>query len=275
VIAAVVVGWAAAAAIAVTVLLVAAGPRRAIRRDPTFAADEVAGRHVSILGALAGFAVTAIVLLVTQARNLPSASGVPFTTLLTMFVVAYMGYLSASLLFGAVSQRDEPGPFDLAAAQFAGASIALYSVFIGWLALKPLFEAFALAEVATLAGWLVTGAVIAGFAQLASALHRSGYADVRLLGVLGAATLAGALAWLALGAAAPGLRSPDATLQLTIVAFVAGLPAYAALSALPIAARSERLAPVLAERWHLVLLAYAQVATMTIAFLVLAVLGVA
>jgi len=42
---------------------------------------------------------------------------------------------------------------------------------------------------------------------------------------------------------------------------------------LPIAANRERLAPILAERWHLAIVAYAQGVMVLTGFLLLAVLG--
>jgi hypothetical protein len=41
------------------------------------------------------------------------------------------------------------------------------------------------------------------------------------------------------------------------VAFIVGVPAYGAMTILPIAAHRERLAPILADRWHLAVVAYA------------------
>ena len=186
------------ASVAIAAALLAAGPRHTTVRDPAFGLEDVAGRHVSVLGALAGFAVTAIVLLVTQGRNVLEPTGLAFTTVLAMFVVAYMGYFSSSVLYANVAKGTEDAPFDLAAAQYAGASISLFSVFLGWLALKPLFEAFGLVTIATLTGWLLAGVVVVGYSQLATALYRSGYASARLVVLLAvfatAATLAYALA---------------------------------------------------------------------------------
>jgi hypothetical protein len=78
-----------------------------------------------------------------------------------------------------------------------------------------------------------------------------------------------------IGAFAPSIRSPDATLNLTVVAFIIGVPAYGAMTILPIAAHRERLAPILADRWHLAIVAYAEGAMVLIGFLLLAVLGLA
>jgi hypothetical protein len=59
------------------------------------------------------------------------------------------------------------------------------------------------------------------------------------------------------------------------VAFIIGVPAYGAMTILPIAAHRERLAPILADRWHLAVVAYAEGAMVLIGFLLLTVLGLA
>lgn len=263
------------AGVAIAVSLAAAGPRRSVRRDPGFELHDVAGRHVSVLGALAGFAVTGIVFLVTQSRGMPDPSSDALTAVLAMFVVAYMGYWSSSVLYANVSKQGEDAAFDLAAAQYAGASITLFSLILGWLALKPLFEAFGLDRIAGITGWLLTGAVVVSFGFLATALNRSGYATGRQLALLGGLAAAGAAGYALLATAVPGLRSETSTLALTLTAFVAGVPAFAAMSLLPTIARHERFGPALAERWHLAIIGYAQGTVVLIAFLLLAVLGLA
>jgi len=272
-----VIGYLLVATVAIGVAWLVAGSHHVVKRDPTFELEDVAARQVPILGALAGFAVTGVVFLVTQASNVPDPTSTSFTTVVAMFVVAYMGYFSTSVLFANVSHlADEGATFDLAAAQYAGASISLFSVFLGWFALKPLFEAFGLARIADLTGWLLIGALVVGYGLLANALYRSGYASGRLTVVLPLLAFVGILAYaILIGVLAPGLRSPEATLNLTVMAFVIGVPAYAAMTVLPIAARRERLAPILADRWHLAIVAYAEGAMVLIGFLLLAVLGLA
>jgi uncharacterized membrane protein len=271
-----VVGYLVAGTVSIVAALWVAGPRYAVRRDPTFELSDVSARLVGVMSALAGFAVTALVFLVTQARNLPDPTSTSFTTVLAMIVVAYMGYFSSSLLFANVSHRVDDSIFDLAAAQYAGASISLFSVFVGWFALKPLFETFGLIRVADLVGWLLVGALVVGYGLLASALFRSGYASARLTALLPVLALVATVAYaIGIGLFAPGLRSPEATLNLTVVAFVVGVPAYTTMTILPILARRERLAAILADRWHLAVIAYAQGAMVLIGFLLLGVLGLA
>jgi hypothetical protein len=272
-----VVGYLVVATVAIVAALLIAGPHHVVKRDPTFELEDVSARQVPILGALAGFAVTGVVFLVTQASNVPDATSTSFTTVVAMFVVAYMGYFSTSVLFANVSHlTDESTTFDLAAAQYAGASISLFSVFLGWFALKPLFETFGLVRVAELTGWLLIGALVVGYGLLASALYRSGYASARLTVLLPVLAVVGIAGYaILIGAFAPGIRSPDATHNLTVVAFIIGVPAYGAMTILPIAAHRERLAPILADRWHLAVVAYAEGAMVLIGFLLLAVLGLA
>src|SRR4029079_11870046 len=109
-----VIGYLIVATVAIASALVVAGPRHAVVRDPTFELDEVSARQVPILGALAGFAVTGVVFLVTQESNVPHPGSASFTTVGTMFVVASMGYFSSSVLFANVSHRAEDSSFDLA-----------------------------------------------------------------------------------------------------------------------------------------------------------------
>ena len=272
-----VIGYLVVAAIAIGAALLVAGPRHVVERDPTFELEDVAARHVPILGALAGFAVTGVVFLVTQASNVPDAGSTSFTTVVAMFVVAYMGYFSTSVLFANVSHLvDEGTTFDLAAAQYAGASVSLFAVFLGWFALKPLFETFGLVRIADLTGFLLIGALVVGYGLLATALYRSGYASARLAVVLPLLAGIGTIVYAILvNTLAPSLRSPEAALDLTVVAFVIGVPAYAGMTILPIAAHRPRLAPILADRWHLAIVAYAEGVMVLIGFLLLAVLGLA
>lgn len=149
-------------------------------------------------------------------------------------------------------------------------------MFIGWLALKPLFETFGLTTIADTTGWLLIGAVAVGNGQLANSLYRSGYASAGLVVLLAVLALVGRIGYaIVIGTLAPALRSPEATLNLTVLAFIAGVPAYGAMTILPVAAHRQRLAPILAVRWHLAVIAYAQAVTLLIGFLLLSLFGMA
>ena len=272
---AVVVGYLIAAGAAIAISWVAAGRRHSVTRDATINLSDAGGRHVSIVAGLSGFAVTGMVLIVTLGRNLPDAEGTSFTTLLTMFFVAYMGYFATSLMFANVSDSGPKPGFDVPAAAYAGAAVTLYfTVIIGWLALRPLFQTFGLTRMAQLAGWLLVVAVIGGYGLVAQHLYRSGYASARLI-VLMPLLSAGAALVFAVIVARLGLRSSEATLDLTITAFVLGASAFGLLTALPVLSQHKGIAAGLARCGPPMIVGYAQGVIMVVAFLLLSILGFA
>jgi hypothetical protein len=270
-----VIGYLIAASVAIAAVVLAAGPRRVSRRDETLEVSELASRLVSIFGGLAGFAVTGIVLLVTLSRNVPDAGGTPLTTILTMFVVAYLGNFTVSVQLATVSSRVNPTGFDLGAAQYAGATISQYFVFIGWLALRPLFETFGLIRMADVVSYFLVAAVAIGYGPLATILHRTGFASFRMIVLTPLIASLVSVAYFVVLRLSGIDRVPDATLALTIVGFIPGVFAQGVLAIMPILARSDRINGILAERAHLLILSYAVSVMVLIYFLLLSVLGLA
>jgi len=214
------------------------------------------------------------VLLVGQTPNLV-ASGADFTNVLAMFVVAYMGLLSVSIQLANVSEKVRE-PFDLAAAQHTIASVSLYFSFVGWFALRPLFQAFGLDRAAELTGWLLMFANLVAYPYLAASLVRGGFATIReamLLGALGAAA-AGVYVFV-VRAFVPGGHAPDGTLALALIAFIPGAVMYGVGTGLPLIADQPRFAQVLRERIHLVVLAYAVSVVVIVELLLVSVIGLA
>jgi hypothetical protein len=232
-------GYLVAAGVAIGCVWAVAGRGYRVARDPAVDLGAVAGQHVGIVGGLAGFAVTGLVLLVTLGRDLPDASATSFTTLITMFFVAYLGFFATSLLYANIS---DPGPsegFDLPAALFAVASITLnLTVLLGYLALIPLFETFDLPRLAEIARWILVATIIAGYWMLAHHLYRTGHARLQLLVTMFLLAVFTTLVFAAL-AGWLGWRSPDSTLLLTLALGFFGAAAFAFHTALPILARQE------------------------------------
>jgi hypothetical protein len=192
-----------------------------------------------------------------------------------MFVVAYMGLLSVSIQLANVSEKVRE-PFDLAAAQHTVASISLYFSFVGWFALRPLFQSFGLDKAADITGWLLVIANLAGFPFLAASLVRGGFARIREIVLLGAIGLGAAIAYVVVvRTLVPGGHAPDGTLILALVAFVPGAVMYGVGTGLPLLADQPRFAPMLHRRWHLVVLAYAVSVVVIVELLLVSVLGLA
>jgi hypothetical protein len=271
----IVTGYLAAAGVAVVIAWLVAGRHYRVDRYTDVDLGQLGGRHVSIVGNLSAFAVTGMVLLVTLGRNLPDASGL--TTVLTMFFVAYMGYFATSLLFANVHDPDPTSTthFDVTGAAYACAAVTLYfSTLVGWLALRPMFETFGLLRMVDVAGSLLTVATVSGYGLVAQHLHRSGYLTPRLAVLLPVSAIATAIGYAAI-VGRLGLRSPDATLNLTIAAFVLGAAGFAIVTALPLIYRGPRMDRIFARYARFAVLGYAQGAIVLVVFLLLSVLGLA
>jgi hypothetical protein len=270
-----VIGFAIAATIAVAVTWLFVGRHDAPRRDPSVELSSVSIQYVAILGALSGFAITGVVLLVTLGQGLPDSSGTSFTTLLAMFFVAYLGYFAASLLYANVSRNHPNVGFDIEGASYASAAVTLnLTVVLGWLALVPLFDTFGLTRMADLAGVLLIVAILGGYWAVALQLYRSGYASPRMTVVIELIAIVATLAYAGLSGAL-GLRSPDSALDLTIALSILGSIAFAVQFGLPIMAGHARLGPFLAANIRFIVVAVTQASMVFVGFLLLAVLGYA
>jgi hypothetical protein len=253
--AAVVIGWSTI------------GRGQVLARDPTFAAVEIGRRYVTVLGGLAGFAVTGMVLLVTFGRSVPGADNASFTSVVAMFLVAYVGFLGVSILFANIHGTD-PGPIDVPAAMFAGGTTMVwFTIGVGWFALVPLFDTVGLHQLADLAGWLLLVSSVASYSLNATHVYRTGLVGARLSLLIPVMAIAVVLVY-AIVLAVSAIRPADAVLSLTVAALLIGLPAYAAIAVLPALARQERLVPIVPSVAPLGVFILAQGCTVLVGLLV-------
>jgi hypothetical protein len=270
-----VVGYLIAAGVATVVACLIARRDGTVPRDPSVDLGALAGRNLVIIGGLAGFAVTAMILIVTIGRNGPEASGTTYTTLLTMFFVAYVGFIAAGLLFANVPAPVATATFDVPGAMFAGAAVTqFFTVGVAWFALVPMFQAFGLVRMAELATWLLPTSSLASYGLIATQLHRSGFLSPRLIVLVPTQALALVAAYAVL-AAGLGLRAPESALAITVAGFVVGAPAFAILSCLPVLVHDERLARVVGRFGQVLVVGYAQSAVVLVGFLWLGAAGFA
>ena len=242
------------------------GRGQVLTRDPTFDAVEVGRRYVTVLGGLAGFAVTGMVLLVTFGRSIPGADNASFTSVVAMFLVAYVGFLGVSILFANIHGSDA-GPIDVPAAMFAGGTTMVwFTIGVGWFALVPLFDIVGLHQLADLAGWLLLSSTVASYSLNAVHVYRTGLVSGRLSILIPLMAIAVVLVY-AIVLAVSGIRPADATLSLTVTALLLGLPAYAGIAVLPALARQERLVPLLTKAAPLAVFMLAQGCTVLVGLL--------
>ena len=277
----IVIGYGLAVLIAIAALWLVAGRNFVAQRDPTVNLADIAARQVGLMSGLAGYAVTGMVLLVTLGRSISDPSSTTYTTVVTMFFISWMAYAATAFLFANMSDHDEENRrqprhgFDVPAAQFAGAAATLEFAFgMGWLALRPLFQAFGLGRLADLVALVLVGVAIASYGVVAHQLHRSGFGPARIVVAIPLVTVAATLVY-ALVVGALGLRSDQAALDLIIVGFAFGAPAFAFFMTLNVIGAYGRPARVLARIGSYLVLAYVQANALLVGFLLLGVLGLA
>lgn len=239
---------------------------------PLWDIPAVASTYTGIVGALAGFTVASTVFLANRAASRNTEA---FAVTMGMFLVAFIGFLVASQMFGTLPNR---APAEDAGAnddldQRLGFLLAIVGYYVGlsisWLGLRPLLIGLMQRALADVFAWLLLVAVFAGAARLGVFLYR-------LTTVPSAACLAVPL--LGFGAAAayrllavpfvPSLwPKQDAALAITLV--VAGLAGFgfAAETAMLAFHGDARLRTRLPGPGQRVVLAYVQAVVAVVALL--------
>lgn len=271
-----VIAFVIADTVCVAVVTLVARPYRLATPDPTLDIGVIASRSIEILSALSGFAVTAIVLLVTLGHAAAEARGESFTALLAMFVTAYIGYIATAFMYAFLSSSKAEGArLDAHVAQYAIATVFFYiTIFIGWFGFRPLFLTFDLPAMVDLVSWLLVMTLLGGYALVASTLYRIGYVSLRLLFLQPLTTIVTMGAYAVVAANQPALRSSGAILDLTLLSFVIGAVAYVSFHALPLLVERDR-QDRLTRYVPIVVVAFAQTALVLLSSLLIAVLGVA
>jgi hypothetical protein len=249
----IVIGYVVGVILCTGALWFVAGRNFVAQRDPSVNLADTAGKQVGIMSGLAGYAVTGMVLLVTLGRSLSDTSSNAYTTVVAMFFVSWMAYAATAFLFANMTDSDEEARrnpkhgFDVPAAQFAGAAATLEFAFgLGWLALRPLFQAFGLTRLADLVALILVGVAMASYGLVANQLHRSGLGPGRVLVAIPLLTVA-AVAVYGLGVGLLGYRSDQAALELIVAGFVVGAVSFTFLVALNVLGAHIRTARWLAS----------------------------
>ena len=137
-----------AAAIGLVVVLVVG--RHGLARSKTYPWQlyATANMHVGIMGGLAGFAFTGVVLVVTLAHDRPGTAASSLDTVIVMFLVAYLWWVGNAFLISYIPHDETSGEL-VPRVHFSLASTIEYrTVFLSWFALLPLLEANGLGRLA-------------------------------------------------------------------------------------------------------------------------------
>ena len=222
---------------------------------------DAARRQISILAGQAAVAVTVLVLLVTlvqrsTAAATPAGNAQAFDTTVAMVLIAFLSFVGAAIQFINLPIEGGTEGTTLPRWLYLLASTQHFrTLFLAWLALKPLVDTFGLHQPALILSWVLGSAAMAAWLIIASVAYRLGI--LRRREAFGSTT-GGLVVALAVGAV---LRlgplaghQPDAVLTLTLELFALNVIAFLCSALVPLAiggARGEaafaRYAPLWAQ----------------------------
>jgi hypothetical protein len=270
----VILGFLIATAVGLTTVLVAGRRGTVERSDYPWALDEVSKLHVAIVGSLAGFAFTGVVLVVTLARDIGQSAQVALDTVILMFLVAYLYWIGGAFLIsylpGRLARSDlvQRVHFSLAS------NLEFRVVFLSWFALLPLLQANGLGRLLQILCFLLPASLFLG--SLLLAMAADGLGVVRFKETYFSAAVATGLA-LAYGAAVawliPGARTPYSALHVTVVMFCVNGLGFALAVLTPLASRYVGVDRFYERYGRRIVIADMQLTMLSLAFLWLAVVG--
>ena len=163
----VILGFLIAAAIGLVVAL-AACERGSVQSDsyPWILYDTVKS-HVGIMGGLAGFSFTGIVLVVTLAQDRPGVANSSVDTVIVMFLVAYLWWVGNAFLITYIPHKETSGDLVPRVHFSLAVAIEYRTVFLSWFALLPLLEANGLGRLALSLYFLLPASLIFGSVLIA------------------------------------------------------------------------------------------------------------
>ena len=252
------------------------------RRDSSTRSDsypwklyDTANTHVGIMGGLAGFAFTGIVLVVTLARDRPGVAGNSLDTVIVMFLVAYLWWVGNAFLISYIPHDETSGEL-VPRIHFSLASAIEYrTVFLSWFALLPLLEANGLGRLSYVLDFLLPASLLFGSVLIAMAADGLGLLRVWETYLSAAVGTVLALGYAAIVAfAVPGARSPYSTLYLALVLFCINGLGFGLAALTPLSPRYAGVERFYKRYGRRIVIVDMQLTMVSLAFLWLGVVGV-
>jgi hypothetical protein len=112
-----------------------------VETTPLWDLRQVASGQINVIGPLAGFSIAVVAILAgvlpqSQKGDFAGSNGPLFTALVAMFLIGFMLFVSASIMYVTIPKDDDRLP---QRTLFTTASIQYYlAVFLTWIALVPL-----------------------------------------------------------------------------------------------------------------------------------------
>lgn len=244
-----------------------------LRGEP-WVLNDTAKMHVSIMGSLAGFAFTGVVLIVTITRGLSGAASA-LDTVIVMFLIAYLWWVGNAFLLTFMPHSERCGAL-VPRVHFSLATTLEYrTIFLSWFALLPLLEANGLERIAYFLYVFLPSSLVFGSALVAMAADGLGFLRVIRTYLSGAIILAAALAYAAFVTYGyPAAQTPYSTLCVAIAIFFINGAGFTLATLTPLAKQYPPVKRFYAKFGKRIVIADMQLTLTALVFLWLAVVGV-
>lgn len=237
--------------------------------------DAVSQLHVTIVGTLAGFAFTGVVLVVTFAHDRLVHEEISLETVVVMFLVSYLYWVGSAFLISYLPHAGTSGDL-VQRVHFSLASTIEYrTVFLSWFALLPLLQANGLGRLSPVLDFLLPASLLLGSVLVAMATDGLGLMTIKEIYVSAALGAGLALAYGAVVAfALPALRSPYSPLNLALVIFCVNGVGFALAAGTPLVSQYHGAKRFYERFGRKIIIADMQITMLSLTFLWLAVVGI-
>lgn len=269
------VSFIVASAIGLVTVLRAARSGSIRRRDYPWMLDAVSQLHVTIVGTLAGFAFTGVVLVVTLAHDRPGRAEISLDTVVVMFLVSYLYWVGSAFLISYLPHASTSGDFVQRVHFSLATTIEYRTVFLSWFALLPLLQANGLGRLVPVLYFLLPASLLLGSLLVAMATDGLGLMTVKEIYFSAAVSTGLALAYgIIVALALPGMRSPYSALYLSLVIFCVNGIGFALAAGTPLVSQYDGVRRFYERYGRKLIIADMHVTMVSLAFLCLAVIGV-
>lgn len=237
----IVLGFVASSAVGVAAALAVARRGEPRLTPPPWNLYDMAKQHVPIMGGLAGFSITGIVILVGLARSQPGLSAAAMDTVVVMFFVSFIFYISNAFLLSYIPSHESNGEI-VYRVHFSLASTMEYrTIFLSWFALMPLLQMHGLMVPASILAFVLPLSLLSGtlvIAMVADSLGLITFKESYVLFGIGTVLV------LALAAGTPltGIQTQSdySTLTVSLLIFCLNGLSFAVVGLSPLASRYPR-----------------------------------
>jgi hypothetical protein len=266
-----ILGFVIASAIGLSAALVSGRRGSTDRQSFPWELGDTAKLHVAIIGNLAGFAFTGVVLVVTLAQR-TSAFQSSLDNVVVMFSVAYLFWVGSAFLISFLPHSGASGDFVPRVHFSLATTIEFRTVFLSWFALLPLLEANGLGRLTPVLAFLLPTSLIPGSILVAMVTDSLGQMRVNetVFSAIVSAVLA--LAYTVIVSfLLPDARSAYSPLQMALVIFCLNSAGFALAALTPLSPRYAGLNRFYEQYGRRIVIADMQLTMLSLIFLWLAV----